>query len=152
MRRVKGGTKVIRGQMTTGSEEKIQLFDGKFTTGYKVVDFQLMANRPTNGDEASGKLCTEPKTNYGFQNFSDVEEIAWYNLNTPYSSASNAIGNQHGIIDPDNMVVMDLFVNTYNQEEASLVNYFIVLEKYEFATWDGAGTMVRNRSQAGPSS
>ena len=50
------------------------------------------------------------------------------------------------------MIVQDLFLTTYiaDTEQAWIINYMIVLEKYEFTAWDGAATMVRNQSQAGP--
>lgn len=151
MKRMKGGRKIIRGAIVAGTTEKIQVFDGKFTTGYKVVDLQVMSNFPASGDEIILKLTTERKTNYGFINMSDTEEIAWFNLNTPYSSGSGGIGNTHHIIDEDNMIVQDFWVNAYSTTDNKVCEYYIVLEKYEFSAWDGAATMVRNQSQAGPS-
>ena len=48
------------------------------------------------------------------------------------------------------MVIEDLWISDYSTADNRTVNYYIVLEKYEFTAWDGAGTMVRNQSQAGP--
>lgn len=146
MKRVKGGTKVIRGQMLTNTNLKIQLFDGKFTTGYKVVKFEIMENFPTTGKTMVSKLSTEKKTNFGYFTWSDNEELAWAASNNPISTR----WGDFALIDPTNMIIEDLFVNAYSDGESILMNYFIELEKYEFTAWDGAGQMVRNQSQAGP--
>ena len=150
MKRVKGGTKVIMGQVSTGTysgqENKIQLFDGKFTTGYRIVDFLISSDQPTAQYELIAKLSTEPKSTLAYWNWNDVQELAWAGWNIPYKGTPW----QTSEIREENMVVEDLWITAYNPSEASTMNYKIVLEKYEFPSWDGAGVLVQNLSQAGP--
>ena len=152
MKRVKGGTKVVTGSVTTGTyngqENKVQLFDGKFTTGYRIVEFKISPNQPTGQYEIIAKLCTEPKSNLAYWNWGDVQELAWAGWNIPYKGTPWETSE----IREENMIIEDLWITAYNPSEASEMNYKIVLEKYEFTAWDGAGTMVRNQAQAGPTS
>ena len=51
MKRVKGGTKIIRMEVPINSyDNRIHLFDGKFTTGYKVVNLQISPRSPTENN------------------------------------------------------------------------------------------------------
>jgi hypothetical protein len=54
------------------------------------------------------------------------------------------------IIDPNNMAVEDLWLSTYSTIDTGSIQYQLTLEKYEFPAWDGAATLVKNQSQAGP--
>lgn len=150
IKRVKDGRKVIMGQLTTGTysgiENKIQLFDGKFTTGYRIVEFKIAPEQPSGGSELITKLSTEPKSTLGYWNWDDIEELAWAGWNIPTGSRAGYFFTTR----EENMVIQDLWINAYNPAEATVMNYKIVLEKYEFTAWDGASVMVRNQSQAGP--
>ena len=150
MKRVKGGTKIVRGQINAGTyngnQNRIQLFDGKFTTGYRVVEFKVMDNSPTGNYEHIAKLSTKPKSGIAFADFGDVEVIAY----AGWAISNSANGFEGELIVDDNMVIEDLWISDYSTADNRTVNYYIVLEKYEFTAWDGAGTMVRNQSQAGP--
>ncbi len=50
------------------------------------------------------------------------------------------------------MIIEDLYMSNYfpEGETDQDVNYFIVVQKYEFKAWDGAGILVANLAQAGP--
>jgi hypothetical protein len=146
VKRIKGGTKIVRGQITTNTTKKVQLFDGKFTTGFKVVRFEVFENFPTTGKTMVGKLSTQRKTNYGYWQWGDDEEIAWAANNNPINSR----WGDFTLVDPENMIIEDLWINAYSDGESIAMNYFIELEKYEFTSWDGAAQMVKNQSQAGP--
>jgi hypothetical protein len=151
MKRVKGGKKVIMGQIQTGTyngtANRIQLFDGKFTTGYRIVSFEIAGDLPMAADDLSAVLSTEPKSALGQWDFADVEQFAW---SSALSFGAGSIFDHRTIIRDDNMAIQDLWIQSYTTGEATAMNYKIVLEKYEFTAWDGASTMVRNQSQAGP--
>lgn len=149
MKRIKDGRRVLTGTITegtySGSENRIQLFDGKFTTGYRVVSFTIAPASPTASQELVAKLSTEPKSNVTTWFWNDVQEIAWahWGADKYHDSWAN--------IRKDNMLVEDLWISAYNETlDASSVNYEIILEKYSFPAWDGAGILVENLSQAGP--
>ena len=60
MKRVKNGLRVLTGNIVAGSyngiENRIQLFDGRFTTGYRVIDFRIAPRYPLNAGEWVSKL------------------------------------------------------------------------------------------------
>lgn len=148
MKRVKGlkGKKILSGQISTGVKHKLQLFDGKYTTGYRVSKVAIAPDFPSTGEEFVGKLHTQQSTTMGSWDFGDVEQIAWMTWGVPLPSRFS----EYELIRGDNMVLEDLYISVYTTGEAGLINYYIELDKYEFSAWDGAATMVRNQSQAGP--
>ena len=152
IKRLKSGDRVITGRINTGTyngqENKIHLFDGKFTTGYRVVDFQIASDLPLGADDLAGLLSTEPKSTLGQWNWADVEEIAW-SVRSGNGTTTSTIFDRYENIRADNMVIRDLYLQAYTSGEATLMNYMITLEKYEFAAWDGASILVQNESQSG---
>lgn len=150
MKRIKGGNKVIRGKIATGTyngiENRIQLFDGKFNTGYKVVKFQISPTNPASSKEITSRLSTEPKGTIYEWNWADIQQVAWCGWNIPLDSRFGTFTE----VDPDNMIIQDLWISSYTSGEATNMNYIIELEKYEMTSWDGAASMVRNNAQAGP--
>ena len=150
-KRVKGGTKVLMGQITTGtyngSENRIHLFDGLFTTGYRIVEFEIAGDLPLAADDVSSVISTEPISDLGQWDWANVKQLAW---SSALSFGAGSIFDHRSIIRPDNMVIEDLYINAYTTGEATEMNYKIVLEKFTFPAWDGAGILVENLSQAGP--
>ena len=149
VKRIKDGRKVMMGQINTGTyggnENKIQLFDGKFTTGYRIVSFRIAPQAPTGSYEILAKLSTETKSVIYQWDWGDVEELAWAGWNIS-NSATDLL---HTNVREENMAIEDLWISSYTTGEAIIINYEIVLDKYEFTAWDGAATLVRNQSQSG---
>ena len=151
MKMVKGGRRVLMGQIATGtyngSENRIQLFDGLFTTGYRVSSLKIAPEFPTDTGEYVFKIATEPKSAISEFNWQDVQELAWATWNVPTDSRFGVYVN----IRDDNMAIEDLYISAYTTAGSTKqLNYEIVLEKFEFPAWTGAGVLVENLSQAGP--
>jgi len=148
--RVKDGRRVLTGQISTGTysgfENRIQLFDGKYTTGYRVVSFRIAPKVPSATYEITAKLSTEPKSTISQWHWQDVQEVAWAAWNITNSSSDLEYQN----IREENMIIEDLWIGMYYSAEAIDVNYEIILEKYNLSDWDGAGVIVNNLAQAGP--
>ncbi len=141
----------VVGESTTPIWDKIQLFDGKFTTGYRVIEFVIASQSSSSTQDVSAKLATEPtfSTTIGLGNYwtwSDNREIAWCTANNPTSSIREG---SFSLVDPDNLVVEDLYISAQNNAgTGEEVNYFIRMEKFQFEEWRGALAMSRARSQA----
>jgi hypothetical protein len=150
MKRAKSAKRVLTGSIVAGSyqgsENRIQLFDGRFTTGYRIVDFKIASEYPLNAGEWVSKISTEPKSTVAQWFWQDVQELAW----AKYDQAVLFTGTEMSVIRQDNMVVEDLWISAYSTSESGNLNYEITLEKYEFAAWEGAGVLVENLSQGGP--
>ncbi len=145
------GEYTTRGKIASSDTEthRIQLFDGRFDTGYRITSFQIAFSDRDNASTfvASVKLMTEPGANNRYWNFGDNTQIAWaacgWDANDRYALPSE------NIIDPDNMIVEDLYIGAlvYDGQEVEM-NYMITMEKYDISDWTGALAMVRNKSQA----
>lgn len=150
MKRVKNGTRVLTGQIVEGTyqgvENRLQLFDGKFTTGYRIVSFKVVPEEPTVANNVIAKISTEPKSTITKWHWDDVQELGWFHWSSMHRGVETSLNLRE-----DNMVIEDLWLSTYSVEvDQALINYEIILEKYEFPAWDGAGILVENLSQAGP--
>lgn len=151
MKPIKGKRRVLRGVLDTGTyagiENKIQLFDGKFNTGWKIEKFVITPTGPVWNREIASMISTEPKSSLGVWMFDDVEQLAWAAWNVP----DGVNGSQFELVDEENMAVEDLWIQAYTTGEGTTMNYYIVLQKYEFTAYDGAAVMVKNQSQSGSS-
>jgi len=132
-----------------GLPQKIPLFDGKFTTGYRVVSFQVWGSDfgGASNSDCVGKLS---KNEFGstaaetFLRADDDNQIAWAGA----GGAVAQFNEQASIIDMDNMIVEDLFVYVHTTgTQADPINYLIKMEKYEITDWQGALTMARDKAQ-----
>lgn len=135
--------RTIRGQATAGDVDKIQLFDGLFTTGYKLKSFIITPNDPTGSEEITAKIITEELAHTVNWNWSRNEEIGWASWNTPINSRFS----QFSLVDEEAIIVEDLYID-FSGDASQRINYMIELEKEEFSDWRGALAMVQNRSQA----
>jgi hypothetical protein len=149
MKRVKDGKRVIRGELTINTySNRVQLFDGLFTTGYRVTKLEISPRSPTENNEVLVRVSTEEAAGnpLAYWDFSDVRQVAWARWGAPNAAAFG----MESIIDPNNMAVEDLWLSTYSTIDTGSIQYQLTLEKYEFPAWDGAATLVKNQSQAGP--
>ncbi len=140
------GDYTMRGQVPetlTGYSEKIgNLFDGRFDTGYRVVEFVIAGVQGDTGDDYSAKLSTEATGTRNW-NWGDNREIAWASTNV----GSSGVREKHfSLVDPDNLCIEELYIDALTPGSGTM-NYFIRLEKYDITDWQGALAMVRNKSQ-----
>ncbi|AXH78806.1 MAG: hypothetical protein [Circular genetic element sp.] len=137
-----------RGQVPDNTEKRIQLFDGRFDTAFRVVDFRVWGSDANASDsDVASRLSTEElgvPTSPDIFDASDNRQIGW--ASSEMDTALGA-GNWQSIVDPDNLIVEDLFIWA-NDSANDPINYMITLEKYDITEWKGALAMVRNRSQA----
>ena len=146
--RIKGGRKVLVGRITegtyNGNDNKIQLFDGRFDTAYKLISFKIAPASPTVSQELIGKLSTQPKSNVTTWLWDDIEEVAWAHW------GADKYQDDYSNVRDEAMIVENLWISGYNETlDQSSINYEIILEKMKITSWDGASIMVRNQSQSG---
>lgn len=150
------GEYVARGQYTEGETvsdggKRVNLFDGDYTTGYKVTSFKVWSGNMGSSSSADviGKLGTVsdlPTGSIAFFNADDVREIAW----AASAGAGDAgLGFAEGpIIDRENLLIEEVFVYTRAAGGDDIpVNYLIEFDKYELPPYRGSLAMVENKSQ-----
>ena len=150
MKRISDGRKVLRGQITmntyNGLENRIQLWDGKFTTGYRIVEFKIIPKSPQNQEEVLSIISTDPRSGVPSNfNLSLNQELAYATWNVP-NQTEYSFWN---LIVEGNMAIEDLWISCYTTGDDPLLNYYIVLEKYSMSDWEGAGVLVDNLNQGG---
>ena len=141
------GEYTTRGQMPEGEEVRIQLFDGRFDTAYRLVDIRICSgDLGSTGDDACVRVSTESigamPSSGDMINFADNRQIAWCGV----SGQSNGFENVSPIVDPDNLIVEDMFISGQHGS-SDPINYILYLEKYEITDWQGALALVRNSAQ-----
>ena len=145
------GEYTARGIAIEGEIQEIPLFDGRFDTAYRVVGFNVWSSNSTNNTnpDCIGKLSKNDDGVTAGSNFmraDDDNQIAWA-VSGYGSDGMNAGTFGESIIDPDNLVVEDLFVYVRSATDDIPINYMVKLEKYEISDWQGALAMARDRAQ-----
>lgn len=151
------GTYTARGIVTeakteAGLPQLVQLFDGKFSTGYRVVDFKVWSASydSSNNADCIGKLSKNPDGVTAAADFfraDDDNQVAWATSGGGADSAALETLGQ-AIIDPDNLIIEDLYVYVRNAGGNTIkINYLITMEKYDITEARGALTMARDRAQ-----
>jgi len=151
------GTYTARGianelETEAGTPQLVPLFDGKFSTGYRVTSFKVWSSQADNNSSADciGKLSKNPDGVTASTNFfraDDNNQIAWA-VSGFGADGANAGQFAESIIDRDNLVVEDLYVYVRSAStNTDPINYLIEMEKYDISEARGALTMARDRAQ-----
>ena len=143
------GSYTCRGFVNNGSVDKIELFDGRFDTAYRVTKFVIFIYDPDNsGLDGYGTLSTEPNlgtTTAGTQWLAtEKNQIGWASMPSN-GSATGPPGTPFNLVDRENLVVEDLYIYGEMNAAGGGVNYYIEMDKYEIADWEGALTLARNK-------
>jgi hypothetical protein len=131
-------------------EEKILLDDGAFNTGYVVTGFQIYPTDFTGGNPSTttgiGRLATNSGLSLIRTNFIDASLNEFVAADSISGGFENVSDDARSFIDPDNLIVQDLFITILNAADKDM-NYLIKMDKYEFTDWRGALAITRNKSQ-----
>jgi len=139
------GDYTIRGRVDVNTTERITLFDGKFDTGYRITSIVIGPDSPYGNFDVFLTAKTEDDGLAGESwNWEDNRQIGWASW---VSDGVGTANTDQGIVDPDNLIIEDLFLSAGANQGTGGTNYLITMEKYQFTDWNGALAMVRNRSQ-----
>jgi len=134
--------------VATDTPVRILLNDGQFTTGFRIVEFQVAPSAVdnTSPQQYVGKLSTaQDGSDAKTWDWDSNVEVAWAMCG--FDGNASPVPMLGNWIDEDNLVIEDLYL--YATEASDLpMNYIIKMDKYEFSDWRGALAMVRNRSQS----
>ena len=139
---------VSEAQTENGEPQKIPLFDGRFDTAYRITEFHIWSSDMSSGGgpDCVGKLSKNAIGTTTAQDFfraDDDNQIAWAGS---LGSSDSGLQTPDYIIDPDNLVVEDLYVYVRGATtNTRAINYLIIMEKYEITDWQGALAMARDK-------
>jgi len=139
-----GPVLTLRGRCPTNTaNHKINLFDGKFSTGFKLISFEVVPQNPQgDAQEASAMLFNRKQAGFlTVWDFADVEQVGWSGWSIPTA-------NRFGVwnrVDDETILVEDIFLAIYAPGEARKFNYIIKLQKYDITEWEGALSLVSRK-------
>lgn len=140
------GQRVVRGFVENETEARINVFDGDYTTGYKITKFVIIVVDPDNsGQDGFGTLGYEP--NVGTQwRLKDANQFGWASM---YNSgnATGPTAQPFNQVDRNNLIIEDFYIYGEMHAGGEGVNYYIEMDKYQLEPMQGTLSMVNNRSQ-----
>jgi len=118
--------------------------DGRLNHGYKVVEFSILSTDPrVSTADAVGTLAMD-EDGARVWRLSDNSQIAWAGHNMSGSSAPNP---NMQIIDPDHIVLRELWVWGSGTGATPGYQYLIVLEPVSLTDDEAVLTLIKERSQ-----
>lgn len=140
------GQRVVRGFIPNGEEVKINVFDGDYTTGYKVTKFVIIITDPDNtGTDGYGILGYESGVGTEWD-LEDSNQFGWASM---YSSgnATGPTGPSFNQVDRTNLIIEEFYIYGEMHAPGTGVNYYIEMDKYDLEPFEGTLAMVENRKQ-----
>ena len=134
----------LRGKVASGTKKRLIVDDGMFTYGYKVVEFHIYGfDTSAAANDCVGILATSDEGQLENFDASDNRQIAWAGY-----SQDSAFGPSFmkGLIDPNHIVVTDLFVGGVSNASAP-INYLVIVEPMTLTEQQGIMALVKERSQ-----
>jgi len=131
-----------RGHVVAGEVKRIKLFDGKFDSAYRILDFSIAPEDITTSENVMMKVLTEEKPHSTQWFWASNIEVGW----AMFDRATSVSPGEYNRVDKDALIVEDLFLDA-TADSGENVNYMLTLEKVKISDWLGALAMVRNSSQ-----
>lgn len=141
------GNYIVRGQNTEDAGPKrINLFDGTYKSGFRVVRFEISGEGPQFDDDATAKLTTDLVPNAGdFWNWANQQEVGWAAAN--HTSPSTRDGF-FSVVDDSIVIVEELYVYVHNVRGVTeKVNFLIELQPVDLRDWEYSLSYVQGKSQ-----
>lgn len=140
------GQRVVRGVIDDRDELRINVFDGDYTTGYKITKFLIITVDPDNsGSDAYGTLGFEPGIGSEW-NLEDSNQFGWASM---YNSgnATGPTAQPFSQVDRTNLIIEEFYIYAERHAVGGTINYYIEMDKYDLEPFEGTLAMVENRKQ-----
>jgi hypothetical protein len=137
--------RTLRGTVDSGENKRLIVDDGRLNHGYRVVRFEIFPVDVTSGAaDCSGVLALDYDGTTEKWLAEDNRQIAWSSttMSTTYS-----VNNKTDIIDPDHVVIMDLWVYAFTNGSDARINYLVELEPVELSNDESILQLIKERSQ-----
>jgi hypothetical protein len=137
--------RTLRGIVDSGVNKRLIVDDGRLNHGYRVVRFEIFPVDVASGaSDCSGVLSLDYDGTTEEWRADDNRQIAWSSttMSTIYS-----LNNKTDIIDPDHVVIMDLWVLAYTNGSDGRINYLVELEPVNLTDDQAILALIKERSQ-----
>jgi hypothetical protein len=131
--------RTLRGRVDASETKRLIVDDGRLNHGMRVKEFHVWAISKGSGDDPECSLGLDYDMSANWD-ASDNRQIAWAGQTTTAGSRLM----QFSLIDPDHVVIMDLYIQNFGSDVA---NYLIILEPVELTDDQAILTLIKERSQ-----
>ena len=149
--------RVLRGQIppfSIGGAVNVVQDDTNFNDAWRITKFVVSYYDPTSGSAANrdaiGMLATHedaigPSTTQ-IWNWEDRRQVAWCGMDM---QGDTSVGMTFELIDPQHLIVRDLWVaiSASNETSVTLYNYFVELERVKLDDNQAVMAIVQEESQ-----
>jgi hypothetical protein len=137
--------RTLRGIAESGISKRLIVDDGRLNHGFRVVRFEIFPVDVTSGaSDCSGVLALDYDGTTQEWRADDNRQIAW---SSTTMSTSYSVNNKTDVIDPDHVVIMDLYVQAYTNGSDTRINYLIEIEPVELSNDQAILSLIKERSQ-----
>jgi len=140
--------RTLRGRVDTNNERRrLIIDDGRLNHGFKIVEFYIISTDPSQASaDAYGSLATEAAAATSIWNLDDNRQIGWAGQNI---ATGNSPANQFSLIDPDHVVINDLFVCGSGGSGAAAdgYQYLVVMEAVSLTDNQAVIQLIKERAQ-----
>lgn len=151
--------RVLRGQIapySLGGAHHIIVDDGNFNNAWRITRFVVSYYDPTTASAANrdaiGTLATHADALVGNVasvtgwNWDDRRQVAWAGMDF---QGDTSVGVTFELIDPQHVVVRDLYlgISASNETSATFYNYFIEIERVKLDDNQAVMAIVQEESQ-----
>lgn len=137
--------RTLRGIADSGQNKRLIVDDGRLNHGYRVVRFEVFPVDVTSGAaDCSGVLALDYDGTTQAWRADDNRQIAWSSVTM---STAFSVNNKTDIIDPDHVVIMDLWILAYTSATDARINYLVELEPVELSNDEAILQLIKERSQ-----
>lgn len=131
--------RTLRGRVAPSSVKRLIVDDGRFNHGMKVKEFYVWPSSIAGSADPECALGIDEDMDSNW-NASDNRQIAWAGATT----SGQIRFMDFNLIDPDHVVVSDLFINNFSTATA---NYMVVLEAVNLSDDQAILALIKERAQ-----
>jgi len=138
-------TRTLRGIVRTNQGvRRLIVDDGQFTRAYRVTRFEVISADPSiSSGDCYGTLALD-EDGARIWNLGDNRQIGWAGQNM---TASSGPDRNFSLLDPDHIVVRDLWVFGSGTGATAGYQYFVELEMIDITEDQAVLALIKERSQ-----
>ena len=139
--------RTLRGRIAPGTAHRLIVDDGQFTQGVKVKRFLVFPANPSSGgdDSVFGTLALDELGAVARWEADDNRQIGWSSTNQ--SATGYGAEAPFSYIDPDHVVVRDLWIITNSASGTDDVNFVVELEPVTISEDQAVLALLKEVSQ-----
>ena len=146
MRINSAGNFVLRGvAIEDAGAKEINLFDGTYKAGFRLVDFQIAPETREQGGECAGLISTQGTQSADTWNWEDQTQVGWSSMHVIKEETRQTT---FSLVDGSMVLVDSIYVNVTNDRGTTKpVNYYIEVEPVDLKEFEYAMAYIQGESQ-----